>query len=326
MRASSGSPPSAGTNRSRISCCVSLPAAAVAEQHRVARRQRHRTAQRELAGPRCSSTSLTPAPSSPGPAGQEVRGARALGRHHRRAERRLRRAARAERRAVERLRAARAGRRPRCRLGLARRRRRPRSGNSRSASCAAIRLAQPQAARRDHADAAPGAVGDLEDLVHDRERGRVPVALRPRARTGSRPRRGPPRAAARSIAMPSSRSTGSNPVTTIGTPKSRAIGSYSRQPMIAQTCPAARNPCTRFPGETRIAMIAGGTSTCDTSSAKFVTPSSLRLAAPPSRSRARWSRSRPRRTRRSCRGCGARSRARRAASRRRARRRRPRAP
>jgi hypothetical protein len=38
-----------------------------------------------------------------------------------------------------------------------------------------------------------------------------------------------------SIRMPSSRSTGSNPVTTSGTPKSCAIGSYSRQPCTAQT-------------------------------------------------------------------------------------------
>ena len=75
--------------------------------------------------------------------------------------------------------------------------------------------------------------------------------------------------------MPSSRSTGSKPVTTSGTPKSRAIGSYSRHPWIAQTCPGARNPCTRFPGETRIAMIAGGTRTWATSNAKLVTPRRL---------------------------------------------------
>ena len=38
-----------------------------------------------------------------------------------------------------------------------------------------------------------------------------------------------------SIRIPSSRSIGSNPVTTSGTPKSRAIGSYSRHPWIAHT-------------------------------------------------------------------------------------------
>ena len=46
--------------------------------------------------------------------------------------------------------------------------------------------------------------------------------------------------------------------------------------MTVQTCPGPRNPCTRLPGESRIALIAGGTSTCDTSTLKFV---SFRLCA-----------------------------------------------
>src|SRR6266511_3620401 len=44
--------------------------------------------------------------------------------------------------------------------------------------------------------------------------------------------------------MPSSRSSGSKPVTTIGTRYFAASGSYSVQPITVQTCPAARRPCT----------------------------------------------------------------------------------
>ncbi len=40
-----------------------------------------------------------------------------------------------------------------------------------------------------------------------------------------------------------------------------------------QTCPAARNPCTRQEGELRIASIAGGTSTWETRTLKFSTSS-----------------------------------------------------
>ena len=39
--------------------------------------------------------------------------------------------------------------------------------------------------------------------------------------------------------------------------------------MIVQTWPAARKPWTRFVGATRIARIAGGTSTCETSIEKL---------------------------------------------------------
>ncbi len=70
-------------------------------------------------------------------------------------------------------------------------------------------------------------------------------------------------------------SIGSNPVTTIGTLYLAAIGSYSVQPMMVQTCPAARNPCTRFSGAPRIAVMAGGTVTCETRMVKFVIPSCL---------------------------------------------------
>ena len=42
--------------------------------------------------------------------------------------------------------------------------------------------------------------------------------------------------------------------------------------MTVQTWPAARKPCTRLSGDERMASIAGGTSTCETSSEKFRTP------------------------------------------------------
>ena len=47
--------------------------------------------------------------------------------------------------------------------------------------------------------------------------------------------------------------------------------------MTAQTWPGPRKPCTRLPGACRIAAIAGGTSTCETSIEKFVEP---RASAP----------------------------------------------
>ena len=47
-------------------------------------------------------------------------------------------------------------------------------------------------------------------------------------------------------------------------------------PITVQTCPGPRNPCTRLPGDWRIAVIDGGTSTCDTSTLKFF---SFRLCA-----------------------------------------------
>ena len=36
--------------------------------------------------------------------------------------------------------------------------------------------------------------------------------------------------------------------------------------------PGPRNPCTRLAGDARMAVIAGGTSTCETSTLKFVEP------------------------------------------------------
>jgi hypothetical protein len=46
--------------------------------------------------------------------------------------------------------------------------------------------------------------------------------------------------------------------------------------MTLQTWPAARNACTRQVGDSMIAAIAGGTSTWDTSSEKFVDAQPLR--------------------------------------------------
>ena len=74
--------------------------------------------------------------------------------------------------------------------------------------------------------------------------------------------------------MPSRMSIGSNPVTTIGTRYWAAIGSYSVHPMTVHTWPAARKPCTRLSGAARMALIAGGTVTWDTSTLKLRTPSS----------------------------------------------------
>ena len=61
-------------------------------------------------------------------------------------------------------------------------------------------------------------------------------------------------------------------MTTIGTPKRSTSGPYSLVPITVHTCPAARKPCTRLVGEERMAVIAGGTSTCETSMEKFVRP------------------------------------------------------
>ena len=52
---------------------------------------------------------------------------------------------------------------------------------------------------------------------------------------------------------PSSRSSGSKPVMTIGTRYCAAIGSYSPYPMTVQTCPGPKKPWTRLPGASRIA-------------------------------------------------------------------------
>ena len=70
-------------------------------------------------------------------------------------------------------------------------------------------------------------------------------------------------------------SSGSKPVTTIGTWNCSTSGGYSSVPITLQTCPAARKPCTRHVGDGMIASIAGGTRTCETSMVKFVTPSRL---------------------------------------------------
>ena len=66
-------------------------------------------------------------------------------------------------------------------------------------------------------------------------------------------------------------SSGSKPVTTIGARYFAASGSYSVKPMMVHTWPAARNPWTRLPSAERIASIAGGTRTWDTSMEKFGT-------------------------------------------------------
>jgi hypothetical protein len=66
-------------------------------------------------------------------------------------------------------------------------------------------------------------------------------------------------------------SSGSKPVTTIGTPYFSASGVLAGAHHAADV-PAARNACTRHVGDSMIAAIAGGTSTCETSSEKFGRP------------------------------------------------------
>ena len=51
-------------------------------------------------------------------------------------------------------------------------------------------------------------------------------------------------------------------------------------PITVHTCPAARNPCTRFSPEERIASIAGGTSTWDTRMEKLAGRRRLRDERP----------------------------------------------
>src|SRR4030042_1597131 len=51
------------------------------------------------------------------------------------------------------------------------------------------------------------------------------------------------------------------------------MGRYSSVPMTVQTCPGARKPFTRQPGLSSTARKAGGTSTWETSTEKFASPS-----------------------------------------------------
>jgi hypothetical protein len=64
-------------------------------------------------------------------------------------------------------------------------------------------------------------------------------------------------------------SNGSKPVTTIGIEYLSHSSGYSSVPITEHTWPAARKACTRHSGDSMIAAIAGGTSTCDTSSEKL---------------------------------------------------------
>ncbi len=68
-------------------------------------------------------------------------------------------------------------------------------------------------------------------------------------------------------------SSGSKPVTTIGTRWRAASSGYSPMPITLHTCPAARKACTRQLGEVMIASMAGGTRTWETSRLKLGMPS-----------------------------------------------------
>ena len=145
-----------------------------------------------------------------------VGGTRPFGRDHRRPQRRLRRAFPAERRAVVRL------LQPLQDLPADADRRFLRSRCSSTSKqplgvVVAILVAQLVAALRDQADAPPLAVADLEDVVDQPPATPgCPRAGRP-GRTGSRPRPRPASSCRTVRKMPSSRSSGSKPVMTIGT-------------------------------------------------------------------------------------------------------------
>ena len=96
-----------------------------------------------------------------------------------------------------------------------------------SASKAANSGAQSQAALRDRADAAPLPVAYFEHFFHDPLRRRRSLPASPSARTGSRPRRGPLRAAPPACGSLPANPPARNPPTTIGTWNSRTSSSYS---------------------------------------------------------------------------------------------------
>jgi hypothetical protein len=115
----------------------------------------------------------------------------------------------------------------------------PPTSNNRSASCA-IFLTQAGSRSRNHADAAPFAVADLEDLVDQLSwTARLPSRFTARLYWFSTS--ACPASSWRTVSeTPSSMSIGSKPVMTIGTrysPRSVHIPSY---PMTVQTCPGPR--------------------------------------------------------------------------------------
>ncbi len=144
-----------------------------------------------------------------------VRRARPLRRHHRRPQRRLRRAFLAERRAVVRL------LQPLEHLPADAQRRLLRLDvvhfEEPLGVVVAVLVAQLEAALGDQADAAPLAVADLENVVDQPPRRRVALAAGRPGRTGSRPPPGPASSCRTVRSTPSSRSSGSKPVMTIGT-------------------------------------------------------------------------------------------------------------
>ena len=145
-------------------------------------------------------------------------------------------------------------------------------------------LAQREPAQRDLPDAAPLPVGELEDLLHQRLRRDVPLAPHRAHVLVLDARRRRPRAGAPPSASPRAGPPARSPVTTIGTWYVAAIGSYSVKPITVHTCPAARKACTRLSGAPRMASIAGGTVTCDTSTREV---RHAQLARPPHRHRVR---------------------------------------
>ena len=108
---------------------------------------------------------------------------------------------------------------------------------------------QDQAAGGNLADPPPLPRHDLEHLARSAPgRARLPSGRTLRAYWFSTSAR-PASSCSTHISTPCRMSSGSKPVTTIGTWYCAAIGRYSSMPMMVQTCPAARKPCTRLAGE-----------------------------------------------------------------------------
>ena len=141
-----------------------------------------------------------------------------------------------------------------------------------SASNARYFSRQPPTARRDHPDAAPGAVDDLEDVLEHLDRDRVAVRR-------DRPGIGVLHLGPAFLELVDRAPDALEDVERLepgdddGHTEALRERGYSPMPMTVHTCPAARNACTRQSGEVMIASIAGGTRTWLTSRLKFSMPS-----------------------------------------------------
>ncbi len=117
-----------------------------------------------------------------------------------------------------------------------------------SKRCSASRVAEGAAVSRHPLSGMtpipPGPVRHLEHLLDHAERRRVALDPHGHARTRSPPGARPFELAHRA-AYALRMSSGSKPVTTMGTRCRSASSGYSAVPITLHTCPAARKPCTR---------------------------------------------------------------------------------